>query len=57
MTPKRNIERNFKAYLIRDFQQTPHLDWLLRRFKGKFYRRRYPEISFAQERQTDAKSV
>jgi hypothetical protein len=30
-----------RAYLIRSFQQTPHLAWLLRRFKGKFYRTRY----------------
>jgi hypothetical protein len=44
-----------QAYLIRNFQQTPHLDWLLRRFKGKFYRRRYPAISFAQGKSTDSK--
>ena len=33
------------AYLIRDFQQTPHLAWLLRRFKGKFYRNTLPSDS------------
>ena len=37
-----------RAYLIRGFQQMPHLGWLLRRFKGKFYRTRYPAISFTQ---------
>ena len=37
-----------RAYLIRGFQQTPHLAWLLRRFKGKFYRTRYPAIAFSQ---------
>ena len=37
-----------RAYLMRDFQQTPHLAWLLRRFKGKYHRQRYPAISFAQ---------
>jgi Protein of unknown function (DUF3843) len=36
------------AYLIRNFQQTPHLAWLLRRFKGRFYRTRYPAIAFSQ---------
>lgn len=46
-----------RAWFIRDFQQTPHLKWLLRRFKGKFYRRRYPAISFAQEQAADAKSA
>jgi hypothetical protein len=37
-----------RSYLIRGFQQTPHLAWLLRRFKGKFYRTRYPTIAFSQ---------
>ena len=37
-----------RAYLIRGFQQTPHLAWLLRRFKGKFYRTHYPAIAFSQ---------
>ena len=37
-----------RAYLIRGFQQMPHLAWLLRRFKGKFFRTRYPAISFTQ---------
>ncbi len=37
-----------RAFMIRDFQETPHLPWLLRRFKGKFYRKRYPAISFVQ---------
>ena len=37
-----------RSYLIRGFQQTPHLARLLRRFKGKFYRTRYPTIAFSQ---------
>jgi len=37
-----------RAYMIRDFQPAPDLDWLLRRFKGKYYRRRYPAISFVE---------
>ena len=37
-----------RAYMIRDFQPTPDLEWLLRRFKGKYYRRRYPAISFVE---------
>ena len=37
-----------RAYLIPGFRQMPHLAWLLRRFKGKFYRTRYPAISFTE---------
>ena len=45
-----------RAYLIRDFQQTPHPAWLLRRFKGRFYRKRYPAISFANGEPANALS-
>jgi hypothetical protein len=45
-----------RAYLIRDFQQTPDLAWLLRRFKGQFYRTRYPAISFKQGEVAGAES-
>ena len=45
-----------RAFMIRDFQQTPHLAWLLRRFKGKYYRKRYPAISFAHVESADAES-
>jgi Protein of unknown function (DUF3843) len=44
------------AFMIRDFQETPDLAWLLRRFKGKFYRKRYPAISFAQGEAVEAES-
>jgi len=37
-----------RAFMIRDFNESPHLEWLLRRFKGRYYRKRYPTISFAQ---------
>ena len=37
-----------KAYLIRDFQPDPDLAYLLRRFKGKFFRNRYPNLAFKQ---------
>ena len=46
-----------RAYLIRGFQQMPHLAWLLRRFKGKFYRTRYPAISFTQGGVADTASA
>jgi hypothetical protein len=46
-----------QAYLIRGFQQMPHLAWLLRRFKGKFYRTRYPAISFTQDSLADKVSA
>ena len=46
-----------RAYLIRGFQQMPHLAWLLRRFKGKFYRKRYPAISFTQGSVADTVSA
>jgi hypothetical protein len=46
-----------RAYLIRDFQQTPHLAWLLRRFKGQFFRKRYPAISFQQGDLADTPSA
>jgi hypothetical protein len=46
-----------RAYLIRGFQQMPHLAWLLRRFKGKFYRTRYPAISFTQDTVADKVSA
>jgi hypothetical protein len=36
------------AYLIRNFQQTPHIAWLLWRLKGRFYRTRYTAIAFSQ---------
>ena len=45
-----------RAWMIPNFQQTPHLDWLLRRFKGKHYRRRYPAISFVQGEAVKAES-
>jgi len=45
------------AYLIRGFQQMPHLAWLLRRFKGEFYRTRYPAISFTQDSLADKVSA
>ena len=45
-----------RAFMISDFQETPHLAWLLRRFKGKFYRKRYPAISFAQVEPVGAES-
>jgi hypothetical protein len=35
-----------RAYLIKDFQETPDMEYLLRRAKGPFYRNRYPTISF-----------
>jgi hypothetical protein len=37
-----------RAFMIRDFNESPHLECLLRRFKGRYYRKRYPTISFAQ---------
>ena len=46
-----------RAYLIRGFQQMPHLAWLLRRFKGQFYRTRYPAISFTQDTVADKVSA
>jgi hypothetical protein len=46
-----------RAYLIRGFQQMPHLAWLLRRFKGEFYRTRYPAISFTQDSLADKVSA
>ena len=42
------------AYRMRDFQKALHLAWLLRRFKGKYYRQRYPALSFAQGTDADA---
>jgi hypothetical protein len=33
------------AFLIRDTQNYPYLDYLLRRHKGHFYRNRYPSVS------------
>jgi len=46
-----------RAYLIPGFRQMPHLAWLLRRFKGKFYRTRYPAISFTQGSVSDTVSA
>jgi hypothetical protein len=37
------------SYLIKDFQEKTHLAYLLRRFKGHFYRRRYPSLSLVGE--------
>jgi hypothetical protein len=36
------------AYLIRDFHPEPDLAYLLRRFKGQFFRNRYPSLAFKQ---------
>ena len=38
-----------KAYLIANFQESPDLEYLLRRFKGEYFRKRYPCISFRED--------
>ena len=35
------------AFLVRSDHHTPYLDYLLRRYKGHFYRNRYPSITLA----------
>jgi len=38
-----------KAFLIANFQESPDLEYLLRRFKGAYFRTRYPCISFRED--------
>jgi hypothetical protein len=38
-----------KAFLIVNFKEKPDLDYLLRRFKGSHFRKRYPCISFLED--------
>ena len=38
-----------KAYSIADFQESPDFEYLLRRFKGEYFRTRYPCISFRED--------
>lgn len=37
------------AFLIKDFQETPDLDYLLHKFKGYHFRKHYPSLSFRQD--------
>ena len=38
-----------RAFLITNFQESPDLEYLLRRFKGAYFRTRYPCISFSED--------
>ncbi len=38
-----------EAFLIREGRHQPYLDYLLRRYKGHFYRARYPQITLISE--------
>jgi hypothetical protein len=38
-----------RAFQITNFQETPDLNYLLRRFKGSHFRKRYPCISFRED--------
>ncbi len=38
-----------RAFLIANFQESPDLEYLLRRFKGEYFRNRYPCISFRED--------